>query len=92
MSEFGWFRQPAVTAARTNRAGVIRSMTTRLQWGRGSGAAEVTGAVGRGRRRRLRIHRDWLVEFLRATVKVGATSPRPRRGRSKDTAPIDFIK
>lgn len=55
-------------------------------------AAEVTGVPGRGRRRRLRIHRDWVAEFLDASVRLRAASPRPRRGRSNNTAPIDFIQ
>lgn len=55
-------------------------------------AAEVTGAAGRGRRRRFRVHRDWVGDFLKASVRHRAAAPVSRRGRSVSDATIDFIQ
>ncbi len=55
-------------------------------------AAEVTGIGGRGRRRRFRMHRDWVDAFLNASVKLRAAPPQTRRSRSVSNATIDFIQ
>ncbi|MGE0480481.1 MAG: excisionase family DNA-binding protein [Phycisphaerae bacterium] len=55
-------------------------------------AAEVTGVAGRGRRRRFRIHRDWVDAFLKSSVKLHAAPPKVRRSRSVSEPTIDFIQ
>lgn len=55
-------------------------------------AAEVTGVSGRGRRRRVRIHRDWVDAFLKSSVKLHSAEPKVRRSRSASAATIDFIQ
>lgn len=55
-------------------------------------AAEVTGAAGRGRRRRFRIHRDWVEQFLTASICDRPKAFANRRSRKPSTATIDFIQ
>lgn len=55
-------------------------------------AAEVTGVAGRGRRRRFRIHRDWVDAFLKSSIRPHPPAPTPRRSRASSDTTIDFIE
>lgn len=55
-------------------------------------AAEVTGVAGRGRRRRFRVRREWIDDFLKASVKHRAITPTTRRSPTRNGSTIDFIQ
>lgn len=55
-------------------------------------AAEVTGVAGRGRRRRYRICREWIDDFLTNSVSPRYTKPPTRRSPHPAPPPIDFIQ
>ncbi|TWT45869.1 Helix-turn-helix domain protein [Phycisphaerae bacterium RAS1] len=55
-------------------------------------AAEVTGVAGRGRRRRFRVRREWIDDFLKSSVKHHATTRTTRRSPARNGSTIDFIQ
>lgn len=54
-------------------------------------AAELTTSAGSGTRRRYRIRRDWLEDFLEASVRSHFAADRQRRRSRALRAKIDFI-
>lgn len=55
-------------------------------------AAEVTGVAGRGRRRRYRVRREWIDDFLKASIRHHATHRTSRRRALRSSSTIDFIQ
>lgn len=55
-------------------------------------AAEVTGIPGRGRRRRLRVRREWIDDFLKSATNLRMPVPTTRRPAARNSSTIDFIQ